>query len=229
MDRPIDRRLFLRTLGVAGAGALAGGGAGYGVAAVGHAGVDDELSQLRRQVRALSFNTASGGGVNVKHMPHPVTGEPTVPLHEVFSFDRTHALCRVDTNPEAFVMATHDLGDVEIPPHAFFMAMEATSIDQYAVTTRDNGARQATLRGGLDCRTEVGQAETVFGDRHATEHATYRVEAVDADGADDEFRFTVFFEADEAPVNHRIFGPEFTFTGELVAGNITIVDPAAPQ
>lgn len=236
----MERRGFLRGLGVVGIGAAAGGGTGYAIAAATGPGRDPvdatrakvtdmehELSRARRHIRQLSFNTASGGGVNLKRMPNTATGEVTVPMHEVFSFDRTHALCRVDTNPEAFVMPTHEMGEVEIAPHQFFMAMEATSIEQYQITTADDGARHATLRGGLDCRTEVGQAETVLGDRHAAEHATYRVNAVDADGDGDEFRFTVFFDPEEAPVNHDIFGPEFTFTGELIAGNITIIDPAA--
>ena len=41
----------------------------------------------------------------------------------------------------------------------------------------------------------------------------------------DRFAFTVFFDPEEAPVNHDIFGPEFTFTGEMIAGKITIGPP----
>ena len=41
----------------------------------------------------------------------------------------------------------------------------------------------------------------------------------------DRFAFTVYFDSDEAPVNHGIFGPEFTFTGEMIAGKITIGTP----
>ena len=51
------------------------------------------------------------------------------------------------------------------------------------------------------------------------EHATYRIEAVDGGvgggPAGDSFAFTVFFDPDEAPLNHDIFGPEFTFTGAM--------------
>ena len=86
-----------------------------------------QLEALQDLVRRLSYNTASGGGVNVKMMPHPETGEMSVPLPEVFSFDRNHALCRVDTNPEAFVMPTHEMGDVLIEPHQFFMSMVVTT------------------------------------------------------------------------------------------------------
>ncbi len=45
--------------------------------------------------------------------------------------------------------------------------------------------------------------------------------------AGDSFVFTVFFDKYEAPVNYAIFGPEFTFTGKMVVGEITIKDPAS--
>src|SRR5262249_24066086 len=173
----------------------------------------------------------SGGGVNVKTMPDPETGQPTVPLPEVFSFDRNHAICRVDTNPEAFTMSTYGMGEVRIAPHHFFMAMAATTIDQFAVTTIADGTRTVVMRGGLACSTEVGQATVTIGSRTVSEHATYRIEAVDGGigggKAGDRFAFTVFFDPNEAPVNHGIFGPEATFTGEMVLGEITIVDPNA--
>jgi hypothetical protein len=190
-----------------------------------------ELASLRERVRILSYNTASGGGVNLKLMPDPTTGEPTVPLAEVFSFDRNHALCRVDTNPQAFAMPTFEMGQVSIAANQFFMAMEATTIEQYAVQTNADGSRVLTMRGGLGCATEVGQATLTIGSRTEIEHATYRIEAVDGGigggAAGDHFAFTVFFDPEEAPVNHAVFGPEFTFTGEMVAGEITIVDPNA--
>lgn len=85
------------------------------------------------------------------------------------------------------------------------------------------------MRGGLDCATEVGQAETTIGSRTAAEHATYLIEATDGgpDGgqAGDTFAFTVFFDPNEAPVNYAIFGPEFTFTGEMIEGEISIEVP----
>lgn len=192
---------------------------------------EERIEALEDLVRQLSYNTASGGGVNIKMMPHPETGEMSVPLAEVFSFDRNHALCRVDTNPEAFVMPTYEMGDVVVEPHQFFMSMVVTSIEQYEVTTHDDGTRQVTMRGGLDCATEVGQASTVLGSRDVAEHATYRIEAIDAGigggEAGDTFAFTVFFDPEEAPVNYAIFGPEFTFTGQMTDGEITIVDPRA--
>jgi hypothetical protein len=217
--------------------ALAGGvPAGLGLRTAAHATPTSEepcdpaeVTALREKVRVLSYNVASGGGINVKMMPHSETGQPTVPLPEVFSFDRNHAICRVDTNPEAFTMPTYGMGEVTIAPHSFFMAMEATTIEQFAVTMNADGTRTAILRGGLACSTEVGQATVTIGSRTEAEHATYRIEAVDGGigggAAGDRFAFTVFFDPDEAPLNHDIFGPEFTFTGTMTLGEITIIDP----
>ena len=219
----ISRRTLLIALG------SAFGGAGVTYAAQ-LAAQDRELAELRRKVATLSYNVASGGGVNRKMMPDPVSGRPTVPLDEAFTFDRNHAQCRVDTNPQAFKMPTFAMGEVQIEPNRFFMAMASTTIEQFLVTTASDGKRRVTMRGGLSCATEVGQAQTTLGSRTAAEHATYEIEAVDGGigggTAGDSFAFTVFFDAREAPLNHAIFGPKFTFTGEMVEGEVTIVDPA---
>ncbi len=194
--------------------------------------LENEVKVLQDRVRRLSYNTASGGGVNLKIMPDPVTGKTTVPLEEVFSFDRNHAMCRVDTNPRAFKMSTYKLGEVVVAPHRFFMSMAATSIEQYEVSTRSDGKRQVRMRGGLSCATEVGQAKVTLGSRTLAEHATYLIEAVDGGigggKAGDTFAFTVFFNPKKAPVNYSIFGPRFTFTGRMVEGEITITDPRQP-
>jgi len=191
--------------------------------------LEAQVQDLEETVARLSYNTASGGGVNLKMMPDPETGEPTIPMHEVFSFDRNHAMCRVDTNPQSFKMQTFEMGEVVVEAHQFYMSMVATSVEQYEVATDPDGTRRVTMRGGLDCATEVGQAEVTIGSRSAAEHATYLIEATDGGagggGAGDTFAFTVFFDPDEAPVNYAIFGPEFTFTGRMVEGEITIVEP----
>ncbi len=191
-----------------------------------------KIALLEAQVRRLSYNTASGGGVNVKMMPDPMTGQSTIPLAEVFSFDRNHAICRVDTNPRAFQMATFQRGKVIVPAGRFFMSMVATSVDQYAVTTQPDGKRTVRMRGGLSCATEVGQAHVTIGSRSASEHAAYLIEAMNGGigggRAGDSFAFTAFFDPKEAPINYSLFGPKFTFTGQMVEGKITIVDPAAP-
>ncbi len=190
--------------------------------------LENEAATLRNRVRALSYNTASGGGINVKMMPDPRTGQPTVPLEEQFSFDRNHAMCRVANNPKAFKMQTYQLGEVTIEPNAFFMEMATTTVDQFEVATLPDGKRKVTMRGGLSCATAIDQAKIKLGSRTAKEHATYLIEAIDAGGAGnagDSFAFTAFFDPKEAPLNNKIFGPKFTFTGKMVEGKITIVDP----
>ncbi|MBM2810197.1 MAG: hypothetical protein HW416_956 [Chloroflexi bacterium] len=171
--------------------------------------------------------SASGGGVNVKNMPG-VDGGPPVPMRESFSFDGHYAQCIVEDNSAAFVMDTFSMGAVTILPHTFFMAMYANSLSLLSITKRDDKL-VATLVGSLDCATEAGTGTTTVGSRTATEPANFQIEAVDA-GDDpgtigDSFDFTVFFDPRQAPINHAIFGPKFTFTGDLVAGKITIAPP----
>lgn len=189
---------------------------------------DNEIRSLRSRVARLSERAASGGGVNVKMMPDPVTGALTVPMEEVFTFDRYHAICRVDTNSRAFKMPTHQMGEVTIAPHTFFMAMSASTIDQFTIETLPNGHRKVTMRGNLGCATEVKQGGSTIGSRTVPEDATYMIEAIDAGfgggAAGDSFAFTAFFDPRKAPVNYKMFGPQFTFTGRMTQGEITIVD-----
>jgi len=204
--------------------------AGLVVTACGAGGSAAEADDLRAKIAKLSYNTASGGGVNVKMMPDPQTGQATVPLEEVFSFDRYHAICRVDTNPRAFKMPTYKLGDVVIQANAFYMSMAATTVDQFIVSTRPDGTRTVKMRGGLGCSTEVAQGSVKLGSRTAREDATFEIDAVDGGigggKAGDSFAYTAFFDPTAAPINYSIFGPKAIFTGEMIQGEITIVDPA---
>ncbi len=76
--------------------------------------LESTLGERQRDLEAAKSNLASaqrdledtkkkwiiyGGGSNLKFMPDPSTKQPTVPLKEVFSFDRNFAFCRVDNNP----------------------------------------------------------------------------------------------------------------------------------
>jgi hypothetical protein len=223
----ISRRTLLIAIG----SAFLGAGATYTVREAELGGQDRDADALRKKVATLSYNVASGGGVNRKLMPDPLTGRATVPLDEAFSFDRNHGICRVDTNPAAFKMPTYAMGEVVIAPNQFYMAMATTTIEQFRVFTTADAKRHAQLKGGLSCATEVGQASTKLGSRTASEHATYEIEAVDGGigggKAGDSFAFTVFFDQKDAPLNYAIFGPKFTFTGEMIEGEITIVDPRA--
>lgn len=197
------------------------------------ASLRDSSTKLRSQVTTLEERVsrlpqrwvASGGGTNLKFMPD-AAGRPTVELPEVFSFDRNHAFCRVDTNPAPFVMPTYRMGNVPIPANGFFMSMTASTIDQFDARQTPEGKAMATLRGVLDCHTEVVTATVRVGSRTVSEPAGYEIVAIDGGvgggQAGDTFAFTVFFDEQAAPLNHAIFGPKFTFTGDMVDGEITI-------
>jgi hypothetical protein len=180
------------------------------------------------QTRITGLNTrfvASGGGTNKKMMPD-AAGNPTVTMLEVFSFDRNHAYCRVDDNAETFVMPTFKMGNVTIPARSFFMSMATITIDAFEAKDLGGGKAQVLMRGNLDCHTEVNSASIKVGSRIAGEPASYEIVAVDGGQGGgpkgDSFAFTTFFDERMAPLNYAIFGPKFTFTGEMVEGEITI-------
>jgi hypothetical protein len=172
--------------------------------------------------------TASGAGVNLKLMPD-ANGSPVVPMRESFAFDAIYAQCIVEDNAERFAMDTFEMGRVVIEPHQFFMAMYGDTVGIHEIRQNADGSRTATMLGSLFCATFAGTASVSVGSRDAREHANFMIVATDGGpggGAPpDSFAFTVYFDADDAPVNHGIFGPEFTFTGEMIAGKITIGPP----
>jgi hypothetical protein len=172
--------------------------------------------------------TASGAGVNLKMMPDEA-GNPTVPMRESFAFDAIYAQCIVEDNPTRFAMDTFAMDRVVIEPHQFFMAMYADTVGIDSIRREANGALTATLLGSLFCATFAGTASIAVGSRDAKEHARFKIEATDGgaggNAPPDHFAFTVYFDPTEAPVNHGIFGPEFTFTGEMIAGKITVGKP----
>lgn len=173
--------------------------------------------------------TVSGAGVNLKQMP-AADGNGTVPMRESFSFDTHYAQCIVEDNPDAFAMDTNSMGHVVIPAHSFFMGMYATDETLVSIKQGANNTRVARLTGSLGCATYAGLANTTVGSRTATEPAFFEIEATDGGGhagaaAGDSFSFTVYFDPGQAPINNAIFGPKFTFTGDMVAGKITIDTP----
>jgi hypothetical protein len=207
----IPRRTLLR------AGATGGLAAALGAAA------------LPVQVGAEEvLMTAFGSGVNLKLMPD-VDGAPVVPMRESFAFDPIYAQCIVEDNAERFAMDTYEMGRVVIEPHQFFMAMYADAVGFDEIRQNANGSWTASMLGSLFCTTFAGTASVEVGSREAQEHAKFLIEATDGgpggSAPPDSFAFTVYFDSDEAPVNHGIFGPEFTFTGEMIAGKITVGKP----
>ncbi len=213
-----DVRVRRRTL-------LRAGVAASGVAILGAA-------SSSRGVAQGELVTASGAGVNLKLMPDE-NGKMTVPLREPFAFDAHYAQCVVEDNLARFAMDTFEMGRVVIEPHAFFMAMYADSIALESVQRQADGSLMATLGGRLSCSTYAGTASVEVGSREAAEHARFRIEATDGgfgpNAPPDGFVFTVFFDPAEAPVNHAIFGPEAPFTGEMIAGNVSIGAPALEE
>ncbi len=209
--RPASRRRVL-TQGLA-------GGLGLGLGLVG----------ARATGAQEALFTVSGGGVNLKQMASP-DGSTEVPLRESFAFDAHYAQCIIEDNPADFAMDTFAMGRVVVEAHNFFMAMYATEMSLVRIRDGGNGTRVALLTGALSCSTEAGTASGTVGSRTATEPAFYEIEAVDGGhgggSAGDRFAFTVFFDPEQAPVNHAIFGPNPTFTGEMVAGEVTIAAPA---
>ena len=210
----VGRRLALGRLLAAGAGVVTG---------LGLAGT----RPARAQAEQL---TVSGGGVNVKSMPSP-DGGGTVPLRESFSFDAHYAQCIIEDTPASFAMDTHAMGRVVIVAHQFFMAMYSDEMGLVSIRRTPDGKRAAKLAGQLGCATYAGTASASVGSREATEPAFFEIEAVDGGhgggGAGDSFAFTVFFDPVQAPLNYAIFGPKPTFTGEMVAGEVTIAAPIA--
>ena len=173
--------------------------------------------------------TASGGGVNLKLMPD-VEGAPTVPLRESFTFDAHYAQCIIEDNPEPLSMETYSMGKVVIDAHSFFMGMYANEVTLVSIRDLGDGRRVAKLTGALGCSTEAGTASGRVGSPEAEEPAFFEIEATDGGHgggtARDSFVFTVFFDPEQAPLNHGIFGPNPSFTGEMIAGEITIAAPA---
>jgi hypothetical protein len=173
--------------------------------------------------------TASGGGVNLKLMPD-VEGNPTVPLRESFTFDAHYAQCIIEDNPAAFSMDTYTMGKVVISAHSFFMGMYANEISLVSIRESGDGRRVAKLTGALGCTTEAGTASGRVGSRTAQEPAFFDIEATDGGHgggtARDAFVFSVTFDPKQAPLNYAIFGPNPSFTGEMIAGEITIGPPA---
>jgi hypothetical protein len=186
------------------------------------------LTGVRPAVAQTEQLTVSGAGVNVKRMPGPDDGE-MVPLRESFAFDAHYAQCIIEDNPAAVAIDTYAMGRVVIEPHALFMAMYSNEMSVLSIKRTPDGKRVAKLTGQLGCATYAGTSTASFGSRTATEPAFFEIEAVDGGhgggAAGDRFSFTVFFDPAQAPLNHAIFGPQPTFTGEMVAGEVTIAAP----
>ena len=63
--------------------------------------------------------------------------------------------------------------EVLIEAFSFYMAMDVTAVDQWEIETIDATTTRLVMRGGLDCTTAVGQADSKLGDRNAEAFASF--------------------------------------------------------
>lgn len=221
----VSRRAFLGTAAglVASAGIL---GAGWVEAVQNESALQKELDETKSQetriLNSLNQYVAYGGGTNLKLMADPVTGLLTIPMEEVWHFDLDRAFCRVDNNPQAFAMDTYKMGKVVVDANSFQMIMLTKDVQIPEFTLSPSGPAKVKLTGETDCSTVASVANIKVGGREIVEPAPFEILAVHDEKAGDSFAFTVFFDANSAPVNYAMFGPKATFTGNIQAGGVTI-------
>ena len=179
--------------------------------------LEENVSSLNEQLDILNSWAVYGGGSNIKKMPNIIDKKRTVEMDETFYFDHKTAICRVDNNPEPFIMPTYKMGEIKIEKNTFFMLMSTNSLHVKSIEESDNST--CILEGSIgDCFTEAAAGGSIYGSREKPEPFIPEVVAVD----EKSFAFTAYFDEIEAPVNFAIFGPKFTFTGELTTGSVTV-------
>jgi len=218
-----NRRDFIKYIG--------GAAVGLGIGGLGFINSNNNLSAEKETNSKLQMDVANlndrledlqrwaifGGGSNIKRMPNTVDKQPTVRMDETFYFDQKNAICRVDNNPEAFIMPTYQMGEVEIEKNTFFMLMSTTSLHVKSIEESENSTCILESDVG-DCFTEAAAGGNIYGSRIEPEAFTSEIVAVDGKS----FSYTAYFDENEAPINYAIFGPRFTFTGELATGSVTV-------
>jgi hypothetical protein len=176
-----------------------------------------DIDSLNDQLGDLQRWAIFGGGSNIKKMPNTVDKQPTIRMDETFYFDQKNAICRVDNNPEAFIMPTYLMGEVPIEENTFFMLMSTSNLHVKSIEESENSTCILESDTG-DCFTEASAGGNIYGSRIKPEPFKSEIVAVDRKA----FSYTAFFDENEAPVNYAIFGPKFTFTGELSTGSVTV-------
>ncbi len=222
----VSRRAFLGT--AAGLAASVGIlGTGWATALQNGSAVqkalDETKSEQTKILNSMNKYVAYGGGTNLKLMPDPKTGLPTIPMEEVWHFDLDRAFCRVDNNPQAFAMDTYKMGRVVVDANSFQMVMLTRDVQIPEFTVTPDGTVMVKLTGETDCSTVASVANTKVGGRDIVEPAPFEIVAVHDEKAGDSFAFTAFFDPNSAPVNYAIFGPKATFTGKILNGGVTIM------
>ena len=179
--------------------------------------LEESITLLNDELDILNSWALYGGGSNVKKMPNIIDKKPTVQMDETFYFDHKTAICRVDNNPESFIMPTYKMGEILIEKNTFFMLMATNDIHVKSIEESENST--CILEGAIgDCFTEASAGGSTYGSRVKPEPFSPEVVAVD----EKSFAFTAYFDEKEAPINYAIFGPKFTFTGKLTTGSVTV-------
>ena len=95
------------------------------------------------------------------------------------------------------------------------MLMSTTSLHVKSIEESENSTCILESDVG-DCFTEAAAGGNIYGSRIKPEPFTSEIVAVDEKA----FSYTAYFDENEAPINYAIFGPKFTFTGELTTGSV---------
>ena len=178
---------------------------------------------------------SGSGSYDLGPFPHGSDPNRQTFLTTDLGFDETMVYCKVTTNFEPFIFPTHGLGPVTVEAHAFFMDMQSTRIDRLDIMDGPDGQPQAIYAGVMRSITRARVGETMY----EFDEKEIRYGCV----ADDDplgtpaevgisknyFSMTGYF--DPAGGHHVLFGPEFTFAGNLTSGNIVIekgMDGQAP-
>jgi hypothetical protein len=184
--------------------------------------LDEAKSEQEKILKSLEAYVAYGGGTNIKPMPDPATGKPTVQLEEVWHFDLDRAFCRVDNNPQAFAMDTYKMGRVVVDANSFSMVMVTMDVQIPEFSVTPEGTTKLRMTGDVSCSTVASVANVKVGGRDVIEPAPFEIIAVHDEKAGDSFAFTAFFQPHTAPMNYAIFSPKATFTGKMQTGGLTI-------
>jgi hypothetical protein len=185
---------------------------------IGYLARTPEAGRLFLQTELLKRKTvAYGGGVSLLG-PFQGTKGNSVSLRSIFSFGSDYVVCTVEDNPEGFIFPTATLGNVPLDPHSFFMYMGGSKVEGVEYGTDPSGVTSAVISGGISCHTQAITATGTFGGRDSSEPATFQATA--RDGKD--FSIAVSFDKTTAPVNSAIFGPKFTFKGQIADAVIVV-------
>ena len=141
-------------------------------------------------------------------------------------FDETMVYCKVTTNFDPLIFPTHELGEVRLAAHEFFMDMQSTRIDSLEVRDGPDGQPQAIYRGAMRSITRVFSGANLM--KFDEAEIPYDCEADDdglgtpAEVAISKNHFSMTGHFSPGGGHHALFGPVFTFEGDLTSGNIVI-------